>query len=295
MKIVTHNVKFHPDDVFAVATLLLRYPDSEIIRTREQSLIDEADIVVDVGGVYDPIRKRFDHHQIEGAGTRDNGVPYASFGLVWKEYGEEICGSAEVAKIIDLSLVQPIDAGDCGFEITKSIIPGVRNFSVVSVIGLYKPTWKEGEDFDTGFVEAVKWARGMLERLIKVERDGHEASEIVLNAYNNSVDKRLVVVDTDVSLGREIVNGVLNGLPEPLYAVLFRRDHQTWQLLSINKDRTTYELRKPLPESWRGKKGEELELATAVSGSVFCHNSGFMCIVDTKEGAIMLAEKALNA
>lgn len=32
-------------------------------RTRDQKLLDECDIVVDVGGVFDPERRRFDHHQ----------------------------------------------------------------------------------------------------------------------------------------------------------------------------------------------------------------------------------------
>ena len=48
MKIVTHNAKFHTDDVFAVATLLVLYPDAKIIRTRDEALVKTADIVVDV-------------------------------------------------------------------------------------------------------------------------------------------------------------------------------------------------------------------------------------------------------
>lgn len=33
------------------------------LRTRESSLLDECDIVVDVGGVYNPENHRYDHHQ----------------------------------------------------------------------------------------------------------------------------------------------------------------------------------------------------------------------------------------
>ena len=43
--------------------------------------MDSADIVIDVGGQYDPDAGRFDHHQRGGAGERENGIPYSSFGL----------------------------------------------------------------------------------------------------------------------------------------------------------------------------------------------------------------------
>ncbi len=34
-----------------------------IFRTRDQKILDTCDVVVDVGGVYDPERHRYDHHQ----------------------------------------------------------------------------------------------------------------------------------------------------------------------------------------------------------------------------------------
>src|SRR5690606_7569866 len=93
--IVTHNGSFHADDIFACATLTLHLEQQgkgyKIIRTRDESRIDSADFVVDVGGIYDEKTNRFDHHQPGGAGSRDNGVPYAAFGLVWKHYGHLVC------------------------------------------------------------------------------------------------------------------------------------------------------------------------------------------------------------
>jgi uncharacterized UPF0160 family protein len=96
IRIVTHDGNFHADDVFACATLSLwakkQGYDCVITRTREAHIVAKADIVVDVGMEYDPQRGRFDHHQRGGAGTHENGVPYASFGLVWKHYASFICG-----------------------------------------------------------------------------------------------------------------------------------------------------------------------------------------------------------
>ena len=95
--IVTHSSHFHPDDVCAVAVLhILLDGKYKLIRTRDMEIAKKADFLLDFGGEYDPKRQRFDHHQQGGAGVRPNGVPYAAFGLVWKEYGEKICGSREV-------------------------------------------------------------------------------------------------------------------------------------------------------------------------------------------------------
>lgn len=37
--------------------------DAEVVRTRDPELLAECDVVVDVGGEYDPERHRYDHHQ----------------------------------------------------------------------------------------------------------------------------------------------------------------------------------------------------------------------------------------
>src|SRR3989338_2593163 len=93
--IVTHNGKCHADDVFAVAALMLLHEQRnlayEIIRSREPSVWESGDYVIDVGGIYDASRNRFDHHQEGRAGARDDGIFYSSFGLVWKSYGETLC------------------------------------------------------------------------------------------------------------------------------------------------------------------------------------------------------------
>src|SRR4051812_5273225 len=87
MLIVTHGGKFHADDAWAVAVLHILFPDADIVRTRDPAIIATADFAVDVGGVWNPATGRFDHHQKGFDGARGSGVPYASAGLVWREYG----------------------------------------------------------------------------------------------------------------------------------------------------------------------------------------------------------------
>ena len=64
-KIGTHNGTFHCDEVFACYMLktLPEYKEAEIVRSRDPQVLRECDIVVDVGGEYDPSTHRYDHHQ----------------------------------------------------------------------------------------------------------------------------------------------------------------------------------------------------------------------------------------
>jgi hypothetical protein len=49
--------------------------DHALLRTRKAELIETADIVWDVGGVFDAAGRRFDHHQ-RGAPVREDGTPF---------------------------------------------------------------------------------------------------------------------------------------------------------------------------------------------------------------------------
>lgn len=61
----THSETFHCDEVMATSMLLRtkEFKNSIIVRTRDQAILDELDIQCDVGGEFDPAKKRFDHHQ----------------------------------------------------------------------------------------------------------------------------------------------------------------------------------------------------------------------------------------
>lgn len=65
MKIGTHSGVFHCDDAMACFMLkcLPKFKDAEIIRSRDESVLKDCDVVVDVGGVYDHATQRYDHHQ----------------------------------------------------------------------------------------------------------------------------------------------------------------------------------------------------------------------------------------
>jgi uncharacterized UPF0160 family protein len=155
-KIITHDGNFHADEVFAVATLLIFDENTEVIRTRDPKIIQTGDY-----GVYDEDDNRFDHHQSEGAGGRDDGIPYSSFGLVWKRFGSEVSGSTEIAEYIDKDLVMPIDANDCGIAFSSPKKEGTYEYSISRVMGTFMPV-DESRDTMAGFLDAVSFAKKVL-------------------------------------------------------------------------------------------------------------------------------------
>lgn len=92
-KVGTHDGVFHCDEVLA-CTMLTKFTDSyrdaEIIRSRDEKILEQCDIIVDVGGKHQP-PKYFDHHQREFTGTHpDFGIKLSSAGLIYLQFPEII-------------------------------------------------------------------------------------------------------------------------------------------------------------------------------------------------------------
>lgn len=289
--IATHDGKFHADDVCAVAALALLIDGPiEVIRTRDIKKIEKADFVVDVGGVFNASNQRFDHHQEGGAGSRENGIPYAAFGLVWKTHGESLCGSLEVAKIIDRDMVATLDASDNGVNVFSTDIPDVNMYGLDSVVNAFVSTWKEGDrDIDVAFAELVKFVKALLAREIMRVRAKMEARDFVEKAYKEAADKRIIILD-----GPYPSRDILSKYPEPLYFIRPRLDDGKWSVETVRDDTRSFVNRKDFPKEWGAKTDGEFAKISGVSDAVFCHKNLFLAVADSKEGAIALAKRALE-
>jgi len=288
-KIVTHSESFHSDDIFAVATLLLVYPDAEIIRSRESVDWERADVVVDVGGVYDASKMRFDHHQLGGAGKRSNGIPYASFGLVWKHFGEALVGS-EGSEIIDLKLVAPTDAIDNGIDLSDPSFEGVREYSIHDFLFSHvNSSISDTSYLLETFIKLVGIARDLLSREIENTKTVVIGRKRVREIVEQTLDKRIIILPEDLPWGKVLVD-----VPDALY-VVYPRSDGSWGVKAVHKGPNGFESRKLLPIAWRAKRDEEFEKISGVVGAKFCHHTGFMCTGESKEGATALARKALDA
>jgi uncharacterized UPF0160 family protein len=291
MKVATHPGNFHADDVFAIAVLgLVADGPLQIVRTRDEAVYPEADVRVDVGGRSDPATGDYDHHQKGGAGERENGIRYASFGLVWRAYGEQLAGGADAAKAIDERLVQGVDANDTGQTITESLVDGVRPMTVSGVIAAMNPAWDEdltAEEEDARFDEAVAVATRILEGELAGAASFRRAHDLVHAAIGRADDPRIIELDRNMPWREAVVTTA----PDALFVVYPKTDG--WGMQAVPKALGAFDNRKDLPAAWAGLTGDELAAVTGVEGSVFCHTARFYASAETREGITALATLAI--
>lgn len=293
IKLVTHDGSFHSDDIFATAALFImlgkKEENFEIIRTRDPEIINKGDYVFDVGGIYDEKTNRFDHHQKGGAGKRSNNIEYSSFGLIWKKFGKEISGSEKEAELVEKRLVAPIDADDNGFDLVENKYD-ISPYFIQHFFYSMRPTWSETDlSQDEMFFKCVKIAKEVLLREIIQARDSVLAEEKVVLIYQNTKDKRIIILDENYSY-----EDILTDFLEPLFVVYPRKSDNSWGMRAMRKSTKIFENRKNLPKSWAGLRDEELQKITGVKDAIFCHKALFMAVAKTKEGAVKLAELALS-
>lgn len=295
MRVATHSGSFHADEVFALATLRAVHGagNVEIVRTRDRDLHAAADLRVDVGHAYDPAAGSFDHHQRGGAGERDNGIRYASFGLVWRAFGVQACGGDEAAAaLVEESLVQGVDANDTGQTIARPLIDGVSAMSVSGVIGGFNPTWEEPDDeaaTDARFHEALAVAEGILSREIRSAGATARAQRIVAERVAASADERIVELDRGLPWYR----AVHAHAPGALFVVVPKSSG--WGVQAVPAVLGQFANRKDLPEAWAGLEHEALQAVTGVPDAVFCHAARFLAVAKSREGAMALAKAAVEA
>ena len=284
--IATHNGNFHADDVFSIAALKCIFPSFNLIRTRDLEIIAKADIVLDVGGVYDPDTGRFDHHQRGGAGQRENGIPYSSFGLIWQKYGVEICqGNQELANSVDADLVSTIDAIDCGH--VEGVAQGI---SLSQTISMFNPTWQEDSHYDTCFDEAVDFASRVLTRFIASANGGISAKAIVAKAIENAADPRVIVLEKYTPWKRTV-----HALSTEALYMVYPSGSGPWRIQTVPVEPGSFEDRKSLTKPWAGLSDKALKEVTGIDDAMFCHNGLFIAGAESFESTMKMAAMALKA
>lgn len=200
-KIGTHNGMFHCDEIFACFMLkqLPKYKDAEIIRTRDENLLSQCNIVVDVGGVYNPKTERFDHHQREFNETlssvrpdlvKNKFIRLSSAGLIYAHYGLEVITEILKANSIILDqyaltsvythiydiFVEELDAIDNGIPICPEGEPRYKIYSHLSArVAKFYPKWNSTDDDEETIYKLFLKAKELV---------GNEFTETVLEAVN---------------------------------------------------------------------------------------------------------------
>lgn len=287
---ITHAGIFHSDEVFATVILSKILPEITIARVTEVNFEINNKLIYDIGG------GKFDHHQPGGNGQRENGVKYASCGLIWKEYGRQLLQKYNVEEIevvwnmLDRDLIQYIDANDNGQA--PKIISEYRFVHLSQIISSFNPNWDEEIDGDSKFIEVLNLAEIIFDKTLQDIISKVKAKSFIDEAIEKS-ENQIMVLDKFMPW-KEFLLESKNKKADTINFVVFPSNRGGYNIYTVPKDISSFESRKNLPKEWAGLRDKELQKVTGVETARFCHNACFICVADKKEDAIKLANIANN-
>ncbi|XP_060086338.1 MYG1 exonuclease-like [Ylistrum balloti] len=321
MKIGTHNGSFHCDEVLACFLLrqLPKYKDAQITRTRDPALLDTCDIVVDVGGIFDAEKNRFDHHQRTFKETMNSLNPkkhwntkLSSAGLVYLHFGHEVLKQilelTDDDPVLDIvydkvydNFVEEIDAVDNGidqydgearYQISTTLSNRVRHLN---------PNWNEDAEEEVQFKKAYDMVGAeFLDRVLYYKKSWIPARELVEQAIKERAE---------VDPSGEIVTLKSGGCPwkdhlfnieeemclsPKLKYVLYTDNSKKWRIQCVPLKIGSFENRLSLPEEWRGIRDAELSEKSGIPGCIFVHAGGFIGGNETYDGVLEMARRSLK-
>lgn len=278
-----HDGSFHADEVSACALLInFGLVDlDKVIRTRNPDVLKTCQYVCDVGGVYDPQIKRFDHHQSEYKGD------LSSAGMVLLYLKEQNIMPPSLYDHLNHSWIMGVDAHDNG-RCTVEI--GTSTFS--HIIANFMPIQYDAceEELNVCFHKALIFTLEHLRRLIErfsYMRSCRKEVEEAMRASDEVLyfDKLLPWMDLFFELG---------GQEHPARFVIMPSS-SGWKLRGIPpnaKDRM--KVRQPMPEKWAGLLDDKLAQVSGIKGAVFCHKGRFISVWKTKEDVELALRKILK-
>lgn len=271
----THDGSFHADEVTAAALLVVfnRVDRDKIVRTRDEKLLDACEYVCDVGNIYDPSRKRFDHHQVDYTGQMSSAGMVLLY--LWKQ---EIIDERKY-NFLNQSFILGVDAHDTGRVILE---PGVATFS--QIIANFVPPDYDAPDTEMrhAFDQALDFVIGHVHRLMERYDYVQQCREVVVKAMS----KRGVALIFDKAMPWMDVFFEMDGEHHPAQFVVMPSGSH-WKLRGIPPNsRDKMGIRSPLPEKWAGLRDEQLQKETGIPGAIFCHKGRFISIWETKDDAL---------
>lgn len=281
----THDGLFHADEVTACALLLVFHliDFDKIKRTRNPDILSSCEYVCDVGGIYNPKMKCFDHHQAEYQGT------LSSAGMILLYLKEQGILNEKEYEFFNQTLIEGVDAHDNGKDMQ---IRGIATYS--NIITSFTPIEIEC-DVDShanekSFYQALDFSKALLERLWKRYKYSRSCRQIVEEAMSKSRD--VLLFDKNIPWQDSFFD--LDGENHPaLFVIMPSENH--WKLRGIPPNsQQRMQVRMPLPLEWAGHLGEDLKRVTGIPGAIFCHKGRFISVWETREDALKALKKILG-
>lgn len=279
----THDGTFHADEVTACALLVLfdLVDEDKIVRTRDLEVLRRCEYVCDVGGIYDPSQKLFDHHQADYQG------PLSSAGMVLRYLVDTKVLSAQEFDFFNSVLISGVDAHDNGKELHSK---GVCTYS--HVISNFTPIYHEAspQEQDAAFGRALAFANGHVRRLWERYKYTHSCRQIVAEKMQQGGE--YLVFEKSIPWMESFFE--LGGAKHPAKFVIMPSGGH-WKLRGIPPSmEERMRVRIPLPAPWAGLLEDDLKKVSGISGAIFCHKGRFISVWETREDAFKALELTLG-
>lgn len=279
----THDGTFHADEVTACALLILfdLIDENKIVRTRNYEKLQNCEFVCDVGGVYNPEAKLFDHHQAEYDG------PMSSAGMILLYLKNQGIINESEYNFFNTVLIIGVDEHDNGLD---PQIPGVSTYS--NVVSNFTPIHYDikPQEQDDAFFQALAFAKGHLKRMWERYRYTSSCKAIVgkvMEKRDNYLlfEKAIPWMDPFFELG---------GVDHPAQFVIMPTGKH-WKLRGIPPSPDDkMEVRLPLPQEWAGHLEEDLKRISGIPGAIFCHKGRFISVWETCDDALKALRYTLS-
>lgn len=289
--LITHDGKFHPDDVFSTVLMSKIVQNPVLYRSPVGQIDNENAIIYDVGF------GKFDHHTPNAEYRPNSKIKYCSFGLLWRQYGHEYLQKniktpdlEALYHAIEDKLIKQIDGIDNG--LFPQIIADYELLDLDQIIDSYNLTWDEEGDSDQNFLRALEIADQIFNNIIHKLNSTIKAN-IIVEQKINDVKDNILILDQYMPYNDAIFNSQ-NPKAREIKVIILPSNRGGYNVKPITISRDSKELLLNFPSQYRGLHDEELAKVSGIKTAKFVHLSGFLGSTETLEDAIKLAKQAID-
>lgn len=306
--VVTHNGLFHADETFGTAFLsLLLGSEVRVARTRNPAQIEQAYVALDVGGVYDNAKLRYDHHQRDFLDVHEGtSIKLAACGLIWRHFGTclitklhpelDIEQVQSLWQTVDETICRPVDMQDNGQNTFKVEGAEAQALTVSMMVAAFNQQDIYSPAQDEAFMRVVEILKEYILNFLRSEANKLQLLKEAEEAVKAQLGSRVLVLDKFLPYREAVLKANAEGGQFDL--VTYPANGQ-WNIQTVPVDDSTenfYSQRVSLPQRLWGLTGPDAS-KESLGGSalVFCHKTGFLAAVkaDTAEAARKAAEAVI--
>lgn len=306
--VVTHNGLFHADEAFGIAFLsLLLGSEMRVVRTRNPAQIEQADVALDVGGVYDNAKLLYDHHQRDFTEVHeDTSVKLAACGLIWRHFGTclitKLHPELDVEQVqslwqtVDETICRPVDMQDNGQNTFKVEGAEAQALTISMMVSSFNQQDIYSPAQDEAFMRVVEILKEYVLNFLRAGANKLQLLKEAEEAVKAQLGSKVLVLDKFLPYREAVLKANAEG--QDFCLVTYPAKNQ-WNVQTIpfdDSEANYYSQRVSFPKRVWGLTGPDAA-KEQLGGCplVFCHKTGFLAAIkaDSADAARKAAEAVI--